>query len=193
MTTEPMKRKELKALIGIADGELVVHCPFDLGEVILPPLAGDEFDLLTEPKLRGICQLIVDGFMNGGLAATGFGIPSNTMREYLEVGAADLASGIPTRKAVAARYVFMAEGAVMVGLVEAILERPHGWGNYSFILERVFPEFFSAKRDTRRESKQSSQMEALQRQLSGAMAYSQAPQARVKPAEVETSPQLSRE
>jgi len=174
-----MNRNEVKALIGITESPLTVVSPFSLQYIILPPLADDEFDLLSDEVVRVICRAIVEDMVNGEFAAMSAGVPPTTMKEYLEVGCADLASGLDTRKAVTAKFVNQAVSAVVCELTRAVRERPNGWQNYSFVLERMFPEHFSLKRVTKKDSQQSSQLEALQRQLSGAITETQAPRALV--------------
>lgn len=180
MTPNPMKSKDLKDLIGIAESVINVTYSFNLDEISLPELGRDEFDLLSDEVARSLCRVIVDERVNVELAGQAVGIPANTMREYMDTGSADLAAGMGTRKAVVAEYANKAQAAVMIGLLKVIRERPHGFQNVSFILERIFPDHFSQKRTSKKESQQSSQLEALQRQLSGAFSEFQGPRARVK-------------
>lgn len=179
MTPEPLKRNQLKSLIGIEQSAVAVTYPFNLDEISLPELYDDEFDLLSDERVRSLCRTIMDERVNVEMAAQAVGIPANTMREYMDTGNADLAGGIDTRKAVVAEYANKAEAAVMMGLLKVIRDRPHGFQNVSFILERIFPHYFSQKRTSKKESQQSSQLEALQRQLSGAISETQRPRARV--------------
>lgn len=180
MTPKPMKRENLKELIGITESVINVNYPFNLDDISLPEMGHDEFDLLSDEVVRSLCLVIVDERVNVELAGQAVGIPANTMREYMDTGSADLAAGMVTRKAVVAEYANRAQAAVMIGLLKVIRERPHGFQNVSFILERIFPDHFSQKRTSKKESQQSSQLEALQRQLSGAFSEFQGPRARVK-------------
>jgi len=53
--------------------------------------------------------------------------------------------------------------------MKAVRRLPVGWQNHAFAMERMFPELFSEKRVSRKETQQSAALEALQRQLGGAM------------------------
>lgn len=176
--------KALRAALQRAHAErsiiIEVVSPFTLDEIVLPPKHVDpdnpdwsEHDLLTEPKIREACRQIMEEYVNTPMAAMGVGIPAQTALEYLETGRADLAAGISSRKAVFAEYTDMASNALFRELLKKITTAKFGFQNFSFILERCFPEHFSDKRVSKKETKVNSQLEALQRQLSGAMGPSE--------------------
>ena len=156
--------------------KIEVVSPFSLGDIVLPEKHVDlenpewsEHDLLTVEGIQEICQQIMNDYVNTPMAASGVGIPAQTAVEYLDTGRADLAAGLPTRKAVFAKFTDAAVNALVRELLKKIVTAKMGFQNFSFILERCFPEHFSDKRVSKKETKVNSQLEALQRQLSGAM------------------------
>ncbi len=153
-----------------------VQSPFSLGGIELPEKhvnqehpEWSDHDLLSDELVREFCRVIMDDQVNVDLAGMAVGIPPQTVREYIETGNADLAAGLPTRKAMFAKHANQAVYAVVAETMRQIRKVKMGWQNHSFSLERLFPEFFSDKRVSKKETKVSSQLEALQRQLSGAM------------------------
>lgn len=156
--------------------KIEVVSPFSLGDIELPEKHVDpdnpewsEHDLLTVEGIREMCQQIMQDYVNTPMAAMGVGIPAQTAMEYLETGRADLAAGLPTRKAAFAKFTDQACNALVRELLKKIVSAKLGFQQFSFILERCFPEHFSDKRVSKKEVKANSQLEALQRQLSGAM------------------------
>jgi len=153
-----------------------VQSPFCLGEIALPDKhintenpEWSDHDLLSDELVREFCRVIMEDQVNVDLAGMAVGIPPQTVREYIETGNADLAAGLDTRKAMFAKHANQAVYAVVAETMKQIRKVKMGWQNHSFSLERLFPEFFSDKRVSKKETKVSSQLEALQRQLSGAM------------------------
>jgi len=156
--------------------KIEVISPFSMGDIVLPDKHVDpdnpdwsEHDLLTEECIREICRQIMEDYVNIPLAAMGVGIPAQTAMEYLETGRADHAAGLPTRKAIFAKFADSACNALVRELLRKIVNAKLGFQQFSFVLERCFPEHFSDKRVSKKETKANSQLEALQRQLSGAM------------------------
>jgi len=156
--------------------QIEVVSPFSMGDIVLPEKHIDhdnpewsDHDLLTEEGIREICRQIMEEHINIPLAAMGVGIPAQTALEYLETGRADASAGLPTRKAVFARFADWASNALVRELVKKVVTSKLGFQQFSFVLERLFPEHFSDKRVSKKETKVNSQLEALQRQLSGAM------------------------
>lgn len=172
--------KDLTQLYLETNTDIVVDDPFAIeGIPELPPLKTDpnpdfnEFDLLTDERLKKFCELIVADKASPELAAMGVGIPPSTMREYCEVGNADLASGQTwTRKAICARVALKASYAVIAASMAQIRKFPVGWQNHSTLLISLFPEFFSEKRATKKEVQQGARLEALARQLGSAAGVS---------------------
>lgn len=158
---------------------IVVNSPFDECENPIPPLPPlrdneidpkfNEFDLLSDAKLREICRLVVEDQVSAEIAGMGVGIPPATMREYLDIGRADLAAGFPSRKAILADCVAKAEYAVISESLRAVRRCPVGWQNHSFALISMFPDMFSEKRVSKKETAKAAALEALQRQLGSAM------------------------
>lgn len=128
----------------------------------------NEFDLLSDDLLLRFCKAIVDDMASPELAAMSVGIPPATMKEYLDTGNADLAAGLPTRKALLARLALKGAYAVISASMRQIRRLPVGWQNHSVLLISLFPEFFSEKRTTKKEALVASRQEALQRQLGAA-------------------------
>lgn len=160
----------------------VIDDPFASRDLqALPALREDEHDILSDDKLKELCRLIVEDQVSGELAAMGVGIPPVTLVEYLETGCADIASGIPSRKGVAAQAVMAAQYAVIKSTTLAVRTKSLGWQNYQFLLASMFPQHFSEKRMNKKETQQSAALEALQRQLGAAMnAPAALPEMRVK-------------
>lgn len=150
---------------------VIVQDPFLNGESInpIPALREDEYDLLSDDTVREMCRLIVEDQVSCEVAAMGLGLPPATVCEYLETGAADIASGFPTRKAIFAQAVFKAQYQVIKCTVESVRKKAMGWQNYQFLLASMFPQHFSEKRMNKKETQQSAALEALQRQLGSAM------------------------
>lgn len=164
---------ELRKAITRAHAEraikIEVITPFSMGDIMLPEKEHDEHDILDVESIREMVRQITEDYVNIPIAGEGVGIPPQTAIEYLETGRADLAAGIHSRKAVYAKFVGMAANALKRELIKKIATAKMGFQNFSFILERCFPEDFSDKRVSKKETKVNSQLEALQRQLSGAM------------------------
>lgn len=149
---------------------VVIDDPFKDGGISpIPALREDEYDLLSDDTLKDLCRLIVEDQVSCEVAAMGLGLPPATVCEYMETGAADIASGFPTRKAIFAQAVFKAQYQVIKCTVASVRSKALGWQNYQFLLASMFPNFFSEKRMNKKETQQSAALEALQRQLGSAM------------------------
>lgn len=168
--------KQLAEIYLQTNTDIIVDDPFLMeGIPSLPPLKTDpnpefnEFDLLTDDKLRKFADLIVKDKASPELAAMGIGIPPTTMTEYIDAGSGDLAAGQTwTRKAICASVALKASYAVIAASMAQIRKFPVGWQNHSTLLISLFPQFFSEKRATKKEVQQGQRLEALTRQLGAA-------------------------
>lgn len=165
----PAVKKALKLAAAEKCAKIEVISPFEPDEIKLSEMDPESFDLLTESNIRRICEEIMETGLGVAQAGRIVGFPAETTMEYFATGNADYAAGMPTRKAVFAYHVNMAIGALQSHLAKRILEKPMNWQNLSFMLERCHAEDFSDKKVSKKEVKANSQLEALQRQLSGAV------------------------
>ncbi len=176
LATNKAIERELSKIYLETSTEIIVDDPFAMeGIPELPPLKTDpnpefnEFDLLTDEKVKRFADLIVKDKASPELAAMGVGIPPATMREYIDTGNGDLAAGHTwTRKAILASVALKASYAVIAASMAQIRKFPVGWQNHSTLLISLFPEFFSEKRATKKEVQQGARLEALTRQLGAA-------------------------
>lgn len=150
--------------------QVVVESPF-VSEAIpaLPAADPHLFDLLSDANIAEFARCIVEDQVSPEIAAMAVGIPPETMVEYIDAGAADLAAGIPSRKAVLASVAYKASYAVIRASLHSIHSLPVGWQNHAWSLARMFPHFFSDKRASKKENAAGAALEALHRQLGGAM------------------------
>lgn len=164
-------KEQFDALITMQTS-IVVNNPFEHDGI--PPLPKKdvenmEHDLLSDSIVQELCRMIVEDQVSVEIAAMGVGIPPATIREYMEVGQADLAAGMWTRKAILAKVAMQATYEVIRESMAAVRKLPVGWQNHAFAMERMFPEIFSEKRNSRKEQQHSAALESLARQLGSAM------------------------
>lgn len=152
-----------------AASQVIEDVAFTVDVEALPELEPGQFDLLTDERIDALVASIANERVGVEVAAMSVGIPIGTLIEYVETGEADLAAGFPTRKAILAKAVMAARAAMIKARLKAIDAMPVAWQREAWALERMEPNLFSEKRNTKTETKQSAAMEALQRQLAGAM------------------------